>query len=408
MTRSPSRARAAIPIGLTLVGLLGVLGGCSDAGDAPAGHADAGPTIEYRLAYEVGRDEGGLTFGALGPGAFDDAGGFWTFDFLGAEILHLDVNGSLVSRLGRGGRGPGEFSELGRVGLTPDGSRLWASDRRLGRVTFFDLDSDSIRTVGRPEYYYAPPLTMAGPHAPLPDGTFAVLPPQTVELPHQFPDTLVNQPIIRVDADGVVLDTLSALPPLGIGILRLSDVDGIGATIRVLREEPLFWVSPRGRQIGAIDRLRGVGPGIIGTIYRAEWVGETWVRDTLVVPGSPAEGTRAEVRQRVDSLLIGDGPDRGKIVEAISKKPLGIPAHLSTISHFHLMSDGSIWIGIQDVFLGNTRWMRRTADGPEWVPVELPADNIFRLLDASGDRVAAVLMDEFRVQSLAVFERVER
>jgi hypothetical protein len=408
VTQLWSLARATRSIASALVGLAGVLGGCGDAEDAPAGRAEAGPAIEYRLVYEVGRDEGGLTFGAVGPGAFDDAGAFWTYDFMRAEILHLDVNGDLLDRKGRGGRGPGEFSELRRVGLTPDGMEVWAADHRLGRVTFFDLDSDGIRTVGQPEYYYAPPLTMQGPLVPLPDGAFAVLPPETVELPFQFPDTLVSQPIIRVDADGVVLDTLLAPPPLAIGGLRLHHVEGIGSTVRVMGEEPLFWASPRGMQVGAIDRLHGLEPGVLGTVHRARWLEGTWSRDTLVVPGNPVAGTREEVRQRLDNLGLSEGTDRDAIVREVEGKPLGIPPFLSTISNFHLMSDGTIWIGIQDVFRGPTRWIRRTEDGTDWVPVEFPASNIFRLLDASGQRVAAVLMDEFRVQSLAVFERVER
>lgn len=399
--RRPSSRHLPLLLGFLLIG---VSGGCESAGDAPVGQADLPATEAYRWVLEIGRDEGGLTFGGIVPGAFDEDGSLWVGEFFGGRVLQLDADGSLLGRVGRSGEGPGEFGELARVGLTPNGASVWAADGRQGRVTLFHRDSDTIRTAGRVDYYYAPPLTMRGPAAHLADGTFVVLPPATVELPSQFPDTLVSQPAIRVNAEGIVLDTLLAPPPMGIGGLRLSSAAGGGSTVRVLSENPLYWVSPRGDGIGVVDRLHTLGPGVTGRIHVARWEDSRWLVETLDVPGDPIEGDRAEVRRRVDRLELGDR-DRAAIVDDIVDKPLGIPPLLSTVSHLHLMSDRSIWVGIQEEFRGDTRWLRYDPDEGEWAVAYLPADNIFRLIDAWDGRVAAVLMDELRVQTIGIFER---
>jgi len=53
------------------------------------------------------------------------------------NLTFLHPDGSLRARVGREGEGPGEFSEISRIGLTSDGS-LFAYDRALRRFTFLD------------------------------------------------------------------------------------------------------------------------------------------------------------------------------------------------------------------------------------------------------------------------------
>ena len=59
------------------------------------------------------------------------------------NLSFLRPDGSLRARVGREGEGPGEYSEISRIGLTSDGS-LFAYDRALRRFTFLDREGGVI------------------------------------------------------------------------------------------------------------------------------------------------------------------------------------------------------------------------------------------------------------------------
>lgn len=59
------------------------------------------------------------------------------------NLSFLRPDGSLRARVGRAGEGPGEYSEISRIGLTNDGS-LFAYDRALRRFTFLDREGGVI------------------------------------------------------------------------------------------------------------------------------------------------------------------------------------------------------------------------------------------------------------------------
>lgn len=65
------------------------------------------------------------------------------------QIRIYDRDGSLQTVLGRSGAGPGEFRSPTSGRRTLDG-RIVASDPLLARITFFDLDSDSVATAVAP------------------------------------------------------------------------------------------------------------------------------------------------------------------------------------------------------------------------------------------------------------------
>ena len=59
------------------------------------------------------------------------------------NLSFMRPDGSLRARVGREGEGPGEYSEISRIGLTSDGS-LFAYDRALRRFTFLDREGGVI------------------------------------------------------------------------------------------------------------------------------------------------------------------------------------------------------------------------------------------------------------------------
>lgn len=381
---------------------LAVVAGCGESPEG--GYVDwAGNPERYTLVTEVGTGGDEVSFGAIVPGAFTPTGTLWVGDYFSGEIMELAIGSGSLQRLGGTGAGPGEFAELHRIGMTQEGS-VWVTDRRTGRVTVFHMDGDR-STFGFLEHFFAAPLKMVGPTALLADGTVVVI-PDVVQTPTAFPDTLVAQPVIRVARTGEVVDTLIMPSPAPIGSLELPNVPGILRTSRVLNERPLVSVAPDGSRVGVVDRLGGVSSGFIGRLYLAD-IPSGGV-DTLSIPGRAERGTSQEVLRRVRELELSDGISREQIAEEIAGKPLGVPEWLSTISGFRVASDGTVWIGMSDERHGDQHWMWMHVDEGDWTPVELVTDKrIFRLIDAQGDRVAAILMDDLRVQTLGIFERGE-
>jgi hypothetical protein len=59
-------------------------------------------------------------------------------------ILVLDENGRIARRIGREGKGPGEFERISSLGFI--GDTLWVNDLSLLRISYFALDGTLIRT----------------------------------------------------------------------------------------------------------------------------------------------------------------------------------------------------------------------------------------------------------------------
>ena len=104
---------------------------------------EIGPEPEYRLG---GKDEReGYFFDGV-RGATLVSGRLAVADGGSHEIRFFDVYGSLVSRTGRAGTGPGEYRSIG--GLAPVGdTALVVWDQQLRRCTFLLPSGETIRTV---------------------------------------------------------------------------------------------------------------------------------------------------------------------------------------------------------------------------------------------------------------------
>ena len=118
----------------------------------------------------------------------------------------FSLAGDLVGFLGGRGEGPGEFSDVSGTGIR-DGL-VWVSDRRTGRVQYFDPEGryeSSVRIRGHPSL----PLRMVRVRAVLADGSMLATILRDVATLAASPDR--PEHVIRFDAHGSLRDTVAVL-----------------------------------------------------------------------------------------------------------------------------------------------------------------------------------------------------
>lgn len=152
--------------------------------------AGDGPDYEFFLATDATR---------LSDGSFVVA------DDSSDEIRIFSPTGEYRKTLGRNGSGPGEFQRLDQV-LAPNGDSILAYDFWGSRVTVFDPEGEMARIVSLDGSQRSRPLFPLGDNGYVGKSTdFA-----------GFGDELGlrrwRHPIVRVDPQGSVVDTLTTIP----------------------------------------------------------------------------------------------------------------------------------------------------------------------------------------------------
>ena len=78
--------------------------------------------------------------------AVDNRERIFVSDRRGFHIKVFDKFGNYITTIGRKGQGPGEFSQISNIQITPR-NELMVYERMGFKLTFFSLDGDYIRTV---------------------------------------------------------------------------------------------------------------------------------------------------------------------------------------------------------------------------------------------------------------------
>ncbi len=97
--------------------------------------------IEITAAIRV---DGGAELSSVIDAALGVDGRLCLADYRAAQVVCVNAAGKLIHRVGREGRGPGEFTGLYRVAMSSDGNLL-AYDRRRNTVTTFDTAGRFLR-----------------------------------------------------------------------------------------------------------------------------------------------------------------------------------------------------------------------------------------------------------------------
>lgn len=365
---------------------------------------------------ELGRESDPVQFGGISQG-----GGFLADSILvvgdwrtrTVRVFDLGTGASAV--IAGPGQGPGEFENLTRVGVRSP-SEVWVADVEFGRLSLFEGGGPEWRTVltwQLRDYHLAPPVGPAGPAALLPDGTVLVH-PLRVERPEPGTWRARNQPLLRLNGDGQVVDTLLAPPPAhfpGIVVRRGSEAFSMVPNLQA--EHPLIAVSPSGDRVVFLHRTAGVDEATMGWVHQVAWNGSSFDRTEVALHGPSLPGNRQELIARVEGILP-EGVEwpggRDAFVTAVMDE-MQLLEWISPVVSLSLDGAGAAWLGLggngqEGAGSERTWWTGFLADG-EWFEARFDRP-VWRVIDRRGDRVAAVLRDSLGVETVGLFGIADR
>ena len=122
--------------------------GCSET-NAGTTLVDELPSIEVEEAFRIGSvDDPDLGFSSIGGVTVDREGTAFVFDRRDVTIRAYDADGTLQTKFGGPGEGPGEFRLPTALGFRAD--TLWVLDIRLRRISLFSRTGEFIRSTTCP------------------------------------------------------------------------------------------------------------------------------------------------------------------------------------------------------------------------------------------------------------------
>jgi len=310
------------------------------------------------------------------------------------ELTFLAPDGTVRARSGREGEGPGEYLNITRIAVGPDGAPF-VFDWRQRRLTFLDSQgtvTDIIRLGQGAGLGAAVPLSRLGSGEVL----------AALETRPTLPPGIQRGPVFLVLADevGEIVDTLGQWAgkerhvgddwnPVGFGLTAL--FSGRGEHALVGTNDSLNLTLYRGA--APVTRIRGgYSPRMVTAAEKEEWT-ETFL-------GIFPEEVRASWRRRLEQSTIRDT----------------YPAY-GAIS---VDADGRIWIGDYPRLADEMRrWTILEADGTPVGTLRLPVlrptwleDTVAvtgqpnEVLDVAHGRIAVLRRDELGVEFVEVYEVV--
>jgi len=326
-----------------------------------------------------------LAFSRISALTVDDDGRLYVVQPIEGQVTVLNPDGSLHHRLGRKGRGPGEF--LAPTGIGWRGDTLWVIDSAQRRHSWFHGE-EHVRTAR-----FAP----VGPEwqgrltaqLPMSDGSFVSLLSRQFERPTGHPDNYF--PIVRTTETGdeELVAVLRESFPFRI-VIEHSEGTAYGSPL--FSDFPLqSWTS---RRAAIVDRPFGEVPEASIRVTTLEASGDTAYSREYSVEAEPL--TDAQWDARIREALAGvDRPDRPygvPEVEAASARPEHWPAATRVVQGLDLTT----WVALADLPWRETRdWAVIDPEGVPRFRVTLPRD--FNLFTAEGDLLLGVWQDELDV-----------
>jgi len=125
-----------------------------DLGGARIGAVYSPSVLRGRFPASPSETDGPVLEGGF---ALASSGSFvYALDVIARSVLRFDLDGRLLGRLGRPGRGPGELSAPIGLAAAPDGS-IWVADPASGRLVRFDPTGGRVDEIRAP----LPPVNLA-------------------------------------------------------------------------------------------------------------------------------------------------------------------------------------------------------------------------------------------------------
>ena len=233
-----------------------VIGSILACGDAPAGGPDAtgGASADATAVEGAPSSAGGWRFVpdvrvdgerevlvSVGGLAVSDAGWFAITQRQEHAIRFFDMSGSPLGRIGRQGRGPGEFEGISSIGWKAD--TLWVWDFQQRRITYISPRREFVRdalvanAAPRPaDQARLPQFARPTPRAVYPDGSMLASASLSRDDAGRCPEC--GPQLVRISADGHVERILGWLPKNN-AFVSFSTATGIGSIRVPFRGDPV-------------------------------------------------------------------------------------------------------------------------------------------------------------------------
>ncbi len=306
----------------------------------------------------------------------------------------FSADGTFVRDWGKEGEGPGEFKRVGRMGFL--GDSLWVIDAGNRRINLFRNPQGFIGSFRLPQVADLPEGLTQEFAEPARDGgafmtTAAAFRGELEGTDHAFP-------ILRVDSEGVMIDTLGhRYTAHDLGVL----VEESGGQIRSVQifeqkfSDVTLWAVTPDQGMVLVDRRirRSATPPTIG-VHRLDASGETVYRVTIPYVPTPVPGSV------VDSLIsryAAGGTDRGKIREILFLPPTYPP-----VARVLVARDGSVWMSRAGPNDEPVEWMVLDRQGVLVATLQVPRK--FKLYVIESDTMWGVETDELDVPYVVAHE----
>lgn len=306
-----------------------------------------------------------------------DDGAIYVLQHLERVVKVFDSSGRIVRIFGREGEGPGEFRSPRSMSWS--GNMIGISDVVLGRLTMFSLDGRVRRTIAYMKPYGV--LWPLMPAALLQDGNTLAVGRASARLVAD--GTIEAVPVLRLTADGTILDTVAMWDRTNSS--TLIDVDRQLGTLVVgqrFSDAPLLDVDSRNGVVVLVDRRVRDSSNAFFSVTIVSTTGDTL--SSRAYRYNPMPLTRRVVDARVDSLMDALSRSAGRaaasVTERLLRRALFVPATLPSVTAVVAGLDG-------------TTWLRRES------PAE-PGPVMWTVLSSTGE----ILADVYAPQELIVFQ----
>lgn len=328
----------------------------------------------------------------------DDEGRVYVLDGQSSEVRVFDADGQHLRTFGEPGQGPGQLARaLGGVFLV--GDRVLVPDLQNQRVSTFSTDGEALASF-RLDFTAGVPIRWDGPVAGRLVAQRRVL---------QVGDSAAGpagDPIVALDSEGTVTDTLLILPP-GESL----NLSGGGPSFRFFAPEPIWDAGPDGRIASGMNAE-----------FRIEMRAPGGVLERVVVLPREARPVTERDRQVLLDAVREAAMDQGAPPQAVELM-LSSATFADSYPFFASLlvgPEGTLWAqrvrtgneltgGAEEATfdpqdLGSTVWDVFDAEGRYLGEVEFSGR--FQPLRVHGDRIYGVGRDAMDLQSLAAFDVV--
>lgn len=312
-------------------------------GVIPLGSALSQPIARWTLTrdFVLGRDDPQIeaAFSKIKAVRLTPNGNVFVADARARQVRMFDADGRHKRLVMRDGRGPGDFTNLGEMGVLAD--TLWTTDLNLRRVTLLTQNGDVVRTIpfdleaartaGEPASINLAGLLPNGDAIGLGDTRHTIFESYERGIPHL---------LLRASRAGRALDTIGRVS-VNNSIAVYRDGASMIFTIQRFSDAPLVRVDANGARAYVIDRTVATNAksGIV-TVSAIRPNGDTlWSRS---IPYSPrrmdkaaADSFRQEINRSYASSSLKP-KDREKVAF--------IPAYRPPISDALVSADGNLWL----------------------------------------------------------------